>query len=150
MVFFHGGNFIQGAGGAPIYNASYFAFTYPVIVVTVNYRLGALGFLASQTLPGNYGFQDQVFALKWVQDTIGTFGGDPGKVTIFGQSAGGTSIACHLTNDESDPLFQQAIMESNPFTIPLDTMTRAAAMQQKFAYYKLYAKRYDLSTCGTC
>jgi len=135
LVFFHGGNFQVGAGGVPIYNATYMTETWNVIEVTVNYRLGALGFLASQTLPGNYGFQDQVMALEWIQTNIGLFGGDPNRVTISGQSAGGTSVAAHLTNAESDPLFKQAILESNPASLFLKTVSQATIMQQRFAYY---------------
>eukprot|EP00456_Euglypha_rotunda_P044862 TRINITY_DN3546_c0_g1_i12.p1 TRINITY_DN3546_c0_g1~~TRINITY_DN3546_c0_g1_i12.p1 ORF type:complete len:169 (-),score=37.22 TRINITY_DN3546_c0_g1_i12:39-545(-) len=135
MLFVHGGNFIQGAGGTPIYNSTYIAATQNVIVITINYRLGALGFLASTTLAGNYGFKDQIFALEWVRDNIAVFGGNPNLVTIFGQSAGGTSMACHLTSPVSDPLFQQAIVHSDPWALYLKTPKQAEYTQQKFAYY---------------
>jgi len=124
MVFFYGGAFgkIAPQGTIAGYNGTTLA-EKGVVLVTVNYRLGALGFLAhpelSQESPhnssGNYGIQDQVAALQWVQRNIGAFGGDPSRVTIFGQSAGGESVLIHLVSPESRGLYQQAIVESGPF-----------------------------------
>jgi carboxylesterase type B len=84
-----------------------------VIVVAVTYRLGAFGFLWSGTdgFNGAYGIQDQRLALKWVQANIVAFGGNPSRVTIYGQSAGAGSVGVHLQSAESDPLFQQAILQ---------------------------------------
>src|SRR4029079_586634 len=90
-----------------------------VIVVTIQYRLGALGFLAHSALDnvvtkstGNYGIQDQQAALKWLKSNIARFGGDPLNVTIFGQSAGGLSVLVHLVSPLSKGLFQKAVIES--------------------------------------
>jgi para-nitrobenzyl esterase len=124
MVFFYGGAFGQVApfGTTAVYNGTTLA-EKGVIVVTANYRLGALGFLAHPQLDnesvhnssGNYGLLDQVATLKWVQRNIGAFGGNSSQVTIFGQSAGGESILIHLVSPESKGLFQQAIVESGTF-----------------------------------
>ena len=122
MVFFYGGGFKSVAFSMPTYNGTTLA-NKGVIVVTPNYRLGALGFLAHPQLnnesphnaSGNYGILDQQAALKWVQKNIGAFGGDPSRVTIFGQSAGAESTLIHLASPESKGLYQQAIVESGPF-----------------------------------
>jgi para-nitrobenzyl esterase len=122
MVFFYGGGFTSVEGSMPLYNGTTLA-EKGVVVVTTNYRIGALGFLAHPGLDresphnasGNYGFLDQQAALHWVQDNIGAFGGDPSRVTIFGQSAGGESTYIHLVSPESKGLFSQAIVESGPF-----------------------------------
>ena len=125
MVFIHGGSFTSGSGANPLYNGSSLA-ARGVVVVTLNYRIGALGFLAGiEGLTGNYGFLDQQLALKWVRDNIAGFGGDPDKVTIFGESAGAMSVGLHLQSPESRPLFRAAIMESNPFGMPFKSMSEA-------------------------
>jgi para-nitrobenzyl esterase len=119
MVFLYGGAFGKIAGSMPLYNGTALA-EKGVVVVTPNYRVGALGFLAHPDLDkestnnssGNYGLLDQIAALQWVQRNIEAFGGDPSKVTIFGQSAGGESILIHLTSPMSKGLFEQAIVES--------------------------------------
>ncbi|MBF0474495.1 MAG: carboxylesterase family protein [Deltaproteobacteria bacterium] len=119
MVWIHGGAFVAGSGSDEIYDGEALA-KKGVVVVTINYRLGVLGFLAhpllSQESPdkisGNYGILDQVAALKWVQRNIEQFGGDPGKVTIFGESAGGTSVVLLLVNPEAKGLFRSAIAQS--------------------------------------
>lgn len=141
MVFIHGGAFVAGEGSSPIYDGSSFA-SKNVILVTINYRLGALGFLASNRvlnsikslnftqLAGNYGIQDQQLALNWVQNYISAFGGNPNKVTVFGESAGAMSVGLHALSipsssnynpvknngygTTSTPLFSAALMESNP------------------------------------
>jgi para-nitrobenzyl esterase len=122
MVFFFGGGFREVALSMPTYNGTTLA-KRGVIVVTPNYRLGALGFLAHPQLDlesphntsGNYGLMDQQAALSWVQRNIGAFGGDPSRVTIFGQSAGAESVLIHVASPTSKGLFQQAIVESGPF-----------------------------------
>jgi len=122
MVFFYGGGFKEVAFSMPVYNGTTLA-QKGVIVVTPNYRLGALGFLAHPQLDaesphnasGNYGILDQQAALSWVQRNIGAFGGDPSRVTIFGQSAGAESTLIHLASPMSKGLYQQAIVESGPF-----------------------------------
>ena len=122
MVFFYGGGFANVAGSMPFYNGPTLAQN-GVIVVTPNYRLGALGFFAHPQLDnesphnasGNYGIMDQQAALKWVQKNIGAFSGDPSRVTIFGQSAGAESVLVHVASPTSTGLYQQAIVESGPF-----------------------------------
>jgi len=122
MVFFYGGAFGKIAGSMPLYNGTALAGK-GVVVVTPNYRVGALGFLAhpgldresSYNVSGNYGLLDQIAAMQWVQRNIGKFGGDPSRVTIFGQSAGGESILIHLISPQSKGLYQQAIVESGTF-----------------------------------
>ena len=88
--------------------------TKDVVIVTMNYRLGPLGFLSMGTedVPGNAGLRDQVLALEWVQQYIANFGGDPSLVTIFGESAGSLSVAAHIVSPLSNNLFSRAIMES--------------------------------------
>ena len=115
MVWIHGGGFLNGS--SDIYNARWLATRGNIVVVTVNYRLGALGFLAHPALepdPGNYGLADQQAALRWVRDNINGFGGDPAKVTIAGESAGAMSVCDHLVAPESAGLFRAAIMQSGP------------------------------------
>jgi para-nitrobenzyl esterase len=119
MVWFHGGGFTTGSSTQAIYDASRLAVRGDVVVVTVNYRLGALGFLAPRAagldLEGatdNAGMLDQVAALGWVRDNIAAFGGDPAKVTIFGESAGGMSVATLLAMPAARGLFRRAIAQS--------------------------------------
>ncbi|KAJ9461745.1 cAMP-regulated D2 protein [Diplonema papillatum] len=118
LFFIHGGNFFMGYGGGMLYDGSYYANNSRVVVVSINYRLGTLGFLSGGTVFGNYGIEDQQTALKWVWRNIENFGGDPTKITLWGQSAGAMSVAIHLSSEVSDPLFKQAIMMSEPFTLP--------------------------------
>ena len=125
MVFIHGGAFVFGAGSMPYYDSTYLAASGNVVVVTLNYRLGALGFLAvpEQNLTGNFGIQDQRMALRWVAENIAAFGGDPTKVTIFGESAGAMSVGLHLFSIPDDRAwFRAAIMESNPLGVPYPSL----------------------------
>jgi para-nitrobenzyl esterase len=117
MVWIHGGAFVNGSGD--IYDARRLVARGNIIVVTLNYRLGALGFLAHPALGengdvGNYGFADQQAALRWVRDNIANFGGDPHKVTIAGESAGAMSVCDHLVAPGSAGLFRAAIIQSGP------------------------------------
>lgn len=111
MVWFYGGYFREG-------NSSLYSpvllLRENVIVVTLNYRVGVYGFLSTSDLssPGNYGLKDQLIALKWVQANIVKFGGDPGKVTIFGESAGSASVGFHLLSNQAKGLFHGAILQS--------------------------------------
>ena len=119
MVWIYGGYYRFGEGSEPLYDGEKLA-QHGVLVVTFNYRLGPLGWLAHPLLSeedphnssGNYGLLDQIEALQWVQKNIAAFGGDPNKVTIFGESAGGTSVICHMVSPLSKGLFQRAIAES--------------------------------------
>jgi para-nitrobenzyl esterase len=118
MVFIHGGGLTTGAG--QIYDPTQLV-NKGVIVVTLNYRLGVLGFLAQAALDsegheaGNYGFMDQQLALKWVQENIKAFGGNPKQVTVFGESAGGQSVYCNLASPTAKKLFRAAIVESGSY-----------------------------------
>ncbi len=115
MVWLHGGAFQQGGAARPEYNARRLAQEERVVVVTVNYRLGALGFLVSSELGlyGNYGLMDQRAALHFVKRHIESFGGDPNNITLFGESAGAVMIGLHLQM-QNDGLFHKAILQSNP------------------------------------
>lgn len=115
MVWIHGGGFVTGSGSE--YDGHILAETQDVIVVTINYRLGALGFLSHPALgdeAGNFGLLDQQLALQWVKRNIAAFGGDPQRVTIFGESAGGVSVCLQLLAPGSAGLFSRAINESGP------------------------------------
>ncbi|CAH1229112.1 BCHE [Branchiostoma lanceolatum] len=114
MVWIYGGGFDTGSSALDLYDGRYLAATEGVLVVSMNYRLSTLGFAYTGTddAPGNMGLTDQLLALQWLQDNIAAFGGDPGKVTIFGQSAGGMSAGYHLMSPESRDVFDRAIMQS--------------------------------------
>ena len=128
MVFLHGGGFEDGSGSIPLYSGAYLAASQDVIVVTINYRLGAMGFLAGYGgLSGNYGLLDQQLALRWVQDNAAAFGGDPGNVLLFGESAGAMSTGLHMLSiPSSKGLFTSALMESNPVGLPYKSTGVAA------------------------
>ncbi|KPV40903.1 carboxylesterase/lipase family protein [Alicyclobacillus ferrooxydans] len=125
MVWIHGGSFVFGSGRTPWYNGRSFAEQGDVVVVTINYRLGPLGFLylgdlvqqhpefgEEYAVSGNCALLDQISALQWVHDNIAAFGGDPDCVTVFGESAGSMSVGSLLVAPAARGLFQQAIMES--------------------------------------
>ena len=120
MVYIHGGGY---EGGNAILFPSDVLALHGLVVVVIQYRLGPFGFLTTgdSAAPGNFGMLDQVEALKWINKNIVNFGGNPGKVTIFGESAGGTSVSLHLLSPLSKDLFHQAIAESgvdlSPFAI---------------------------------
>merc|ERR1711920_796089 len=111
MVWIHGGSLDSGAGS--LYPGEVLANAGNVIVVTINYRLGFLGYIAHPDLNGtNFGLLDQVKALEWVRENIASFGGDPSNVTIFGESAGGASVLALMVSPLSEGLFQRAIAQS--------------------------------------
>ncbi|MFZ0249513.1 MAG: carboxylesterase/lipase family protein [Acidimicrobiales bacterium] len=118
MVFIHGGGFTSGSGSVFLYRGGELVRNGDAVVVTINYRLGALGFLGHRDLAGpdalvgNWGLHDQVAALRWVRDNIAVFGGDPSAVTIFGESAGGFSVATLLGTPAAKGLFRRAIVQS--------------------------------------
>ncbi len=121
MVWVHGGAFTSGSGAMPLYSGERLAAPGDVVVVTINYRLGILGFLAHPDLTdeetgasGNWGLLDQVAALRWVQHNIQAFGGDPAAVTVFGESAGSMSVADLLALPAAEGLFHRAICQSGP------------------------------------
>ena len=122
MVYIHGGGY--GAGAAIGYPSEVLALQ-GVVVVVIQYRLGPFGFLTigDSAAPGNFGMLDQVEALKWVKDNIEYFGGDSSKVTIFGESAGGSSVGLHLLSPLSKGLFHRAIAESGVDVCPWATQS---------------------------
>ena len=116
QVWIHGGAFGSGAGSLPWYSGERFATNGDVVAVSINYRLGALGFLCLPGVSnGNLGLLDQVAALRFVRDNIAAFGGDPDNVTVVGQSAGASSIAMLMTMPAARGLFRRAILQSTPF-----------------------------------
>ncbi|MBC7598518.1 MAG: carboxylesterase/lipase family protein [Polaromonas sp.] len=132
MVWIHGGALIFGGGGLPLYDGSALA-RRGAVVVTLNYRLGRLGFFTHPALeqerpggPVNFGLFDQIAALQWVQQNIGAFGGDASKVTVFGQSAGAQSVLALMASHLAAGLFHGAIAES-PYAFPGHTRAKAAA-----------------------
>jgi para-nitrobenzyl esterase len=136
MVWIHGGGYGAGAGSDRLYDPSVTVEKTGTVVVTLNYRLGALGFLAYPALSdedvdgrsGNYGIEDQQAALAWVQRNIAAFGGDPNNVTIFGESAGGNSVLINLASPTAAGLFRRAIAESPLYGSSLLTSSEAAAL----------------------
>ncbi|WP_240721350.1 carboxylesterase family protein [Pseudarthrobacter sp. NamE5] len=118
MVWIHGGSYTTGSGDLAIFDPAVLVAENRVIVVSVTYRLGLFGFLATRTgRPGNLGLLDQLAAFRWVQRNIAAFGGDPGRVTAFGQSAGGDAIAHLMATPDAPSLFQRAIIQSAPLGI---------------------------------
>ncbi|KAK4306049.1 hypothetical protein Pmani_022106 [Petrolisthes manimaculis] len=117
MVFIHGGGFL--AGGINKYTP-YVFMDYDVILVLLQYRVGILGFLSTEdsVMSGNYGLKDQTLALRWIQQNIASFGGDPEKVTLFGQSAGGASVHFHYLSPHSQGLFTRGILEAGTLFSP--------------------------------
>ena len=122
-IWFHGGAFAGGAGGNPLYDARFVAPMMDMVVVTVNYRLGPFGFMAlekteeGETTNANWGFLDQQESIRWVREHIDAFGGDPEKIMIFGQSAGGVSTLLHLLH--SSDMISSVVSHSNPLAIPM-------------------------------
>ncbi len=121
LVWIHGGGFTTGSGASIVYDGRRLAGRGDAVVVTLNYRLGALGFLAHPQIQpedepgcGNWGLHDQVAALGWVNEHIADFGGDPGNVTVFGESAGAMSIASLLASAVCGRLFHKAVLQSGP------------------------------------
>lgn len=116
MVWLHGGGFTTGSGSQPIYRGACLAKRGDVVVVTVNYRLGALGYLhlahRAEDAPGNLGLRDQLAALEWVRENIAAFGGNPDGVTLFGESAGAMSVGTLLGTPRARGLFSRAILQS--------------------------------------
>ncbi|MBI2706571.1 MAG: carboxylesterase family protein [Actinobacteria bacterium] len=139
MVWFHGGGFT--GGGPQLTDPTQLAERYGAVVISPAYRLGPLGFAAADELAaedanrstGSYGFADQQRALEWVRDNAAAFGGDPGNVTIFGESAGGWSACLQLVSPPSAGLFQRAISQSGSCMVPLITPQRSRAQSAAMA-----------------
>lgn len=134
MVWIHGGAFSLGAGSLPVYDGTRLCTTTDTVVVTINYRVGAFGFLVldDDTAVANAGILDQIAALHWVRDNIAAFGGDPDNVTIFGESAGAGSVLSLLSAPLAQGLFHRAIVQSGATNLLLDR-DRARLVLEAFA-----------------
>ncbi|GAA1701074.1 carboxylesterase/lipase family protein [Microbacterium sediminicola] len=137
MVWIHGGAYTFGASSQPVYNGASLA-RRGVVVVTINYRIGSLGFLdltglstSTDPFDGNLALRDVLLALAWVQRNIGDFGGDPGQVTVFGESAGAGMVTTLLATPSAEGLFSRAIAESSPVSSVYDA-DRAAGVTRAF------------------
>jgi para-nitrobenzyl esterase len=122
LVFIHGGGFEFGSASASVFDGANLAGAQSVIVVTFNYRLGALGGLylgEASSIRGNYQLSDQLQALRWVQANIAAFGGDPTRVTVSGESAGATSVMTLMICPDAAGLFHAAIADSHAFTFAM-------------------------------
>ena len=134
FVWIHGGGFIQGNSSISMYDCHSLSAHGKIVSVSINYRLGVLGMLYHPELKekgseicGNFAFLDQIAALKWISENINAFGGDPKRITLCGESAGGSSVAIHLQSPLSLPYFQQAISESGaPQTLSPEYAIKAA------------------------
>ena len=138
MVWIHGGAYVFGSGAVPLYSGAPLA-SKGAVIVTINYRLAQLGFFAHPALekespggPANFGLFDQIAALKWVQQNIGAFGGDPGNVTIFGQSAGGKSVLGLYASPLARGLFHKGIASSS-YVVPDAPRAKALEVGAKVA-----------------
>jgi para-nitrobenzyl esterase len=135
MVWLHGGGLFSGSSAD--YDGSRLARDGHVIVVTLNYRLGALGFFSHPAINAephdaiNYGLMDQQFALKWVQRNIASFGGNASLITLFGQSSGATSVLGHLISPKAKDLIQRAIIQSGTHMVP---MTKSDAVAEGISF----------------
>ncbi|MFI2434476.1 carboxylesterase/lipase family protein [Streptomyces sp. NPDC018693] len=127
MVWIYGGAYKLGHSGSPGYDAQHIAREGDLVVVTFNYRVGIEGFARIEGAPANRGLLDQVAALEWVRDTIAEFGGDPDRVTVFGESAGAGSVGSLLAMPSARGLFRRAIAQSLPGTYFSDELARDLA-----------------------
>ena len=131
FVWLFGGKFIFGSGN--YFEGTAFSSLTDTVVVTINYRVGPLGFLylRDEVAKGNMGLKDQQLALRWVKENIASFGGDPNQVTIGGQSAGSTSVSAQILAPSSAPYFQRAITQSSSifirFTVDVEANSRKFA-----------------------
>ncbi len=137
MVWVHGGAYVFGASSQPQYNATSLVTHGDVVVVTINYRLGGFGFvdltglLPEGDFDGNLALKDVLLALRWVRDNISGFGGDPSRVTVFGESAGGGLVTTLLATPSAEGLFHRAIAQSSPAT-SLYGLARARSVAERF------------------
>ncbi|MFG2994979.1 carboxylesterase/lipase family protein [Streptomyces sp. NPDC048340] len=135
MVWIHGGGFISGSGSMPNYSGETFARNGDLVVVTINYRLGPLGYLyfGEDGAGGNFWLTDQLAALNWVRENIAAFGGDPDNITVAGQSGGALSVAALAgARTKGRPLFRRAILQSPPLGLKIPT--RAESLQRTAAF----------------
>ncbi|XP_074527856.1 neuroligin-2b isoform X2 [Halichoeres trimaculatus] len=149
MLFIHGGSYMEGSGN--MFDGSVLAAYGNVIVVTMNYRLGVLGFLSTgdQSAKGNYGLLDQIQALRWLNENIGHFGGDPERITIFGSGAGAACVNLLILSHHSEGLFQRAIAQSG------SAISSWAVNYRPIMYTKILARKVgctlgDMATLVDC
>ena len=157
LVNIYGGAFVEGSSAQPLYeganrplrDGAYLAATQNLVVVSMNYRLGVLGAFAGRAgRTGNYGLKDQQLALQWVRNNIAAFGGNPDLVTLSGESAGAQSVGLHLLSvPTSAPLFEAAIMQSNPFGIPFKTLEQAGSTAELYLLAVGCKFRFDQLGC---
>ncbi|CAH1730140.1 unnamed protein product [Chironomus riparius] len=132
MIFFHGGGLMCGSGIKPFYGPDSL-LEHDVIYIGINYRLGPLGFLSTgdDNCPGNFGLKDQVIALKWIQENIASFGGNPNLVTIFGESAGGGAVTYHMQSKLSKGLFHRGIAQSGTNLAPWGAVAHKGVAEER-------------------
>ncbi|XP_041355817.1 cholinesterase 1-like [Gigantopelta aegis] len=133
MVWIYGGTYSFGSITLDVYNGKYLAIRNNVVVVSMNYRIGVLGFLYlgnERTAPGNMGLLDQSLAMKWVYDNIEQFGGDKNRITLFGESAGAASVHLHLLSEQSRDYFSNAIMQSSDALCYWAVQSRTVSIQR--------------------
>ncbi|XP_044313778.1 uncharacterized protein LOC108048856 [Drosophila rhopaloa] len=148
MVYIHGGGFFGGSAGPGVTGPEYFMDSGEVILVTMAYRLGPFGFLSTQdaAMPGNFGLKDQNLALRWVQRNIRFFGGDPHRVTVFGQSAGGVAAHMHLLSPRSQGLFHRVISMSGTANVPFAIAEEPLEQARLLAEFAQVSDARNLST----
>ncbi|XP_044529356.1 acetylcholinesterase isoform X3 [Gracilinanus agilis] len=133
LVWIYGGGFYSGATSLDVYDGRFLARVEGAVLVSMNYRVGAFGFLAlpgSREAPGNVGLLDQRLAMQWVKDNVAAFGGDPRSVTLFGESAGAASIGMHLLSPPSRGLFHRAVLQSGTPNGPWATVGAGEARRR--------------------
>ncbi|XP_015980247.2 acetylcholinesterase isoform X2 [Rousettus aegyptiacus] len=133
LVWIYGGGFYSGASSLDVYDGRFLAQAEGTVLVSMNYRVGAFGFLAlpgSREAPGNVGLLDQRLALQWVQENVAAFGGDPMSVTLFGESAGAASVGMHLLSPPSRGLFHRAVLQSGAPNGPWATVGMGEARRR--------------------
>ncbi|XP_040580554.1 LOW QUALITY PROTEIN: acetylcholinesterase [Lepeophtheirus salmonis] len=145
LVWIYGGGFYSGTSTLEVYDPRVLVSEENIIFVAMQYRVASLGFLFFDTedVPGNAGLYDQMMALQWVKNNIEEFGGDPDKITIFGESAGGCSVALHLLSPLSRNLFSQAIMQSASALVPWGVITKKESIIRGRRLAEMMSCPYD-------
>uniref|UniRef100_A0A8C7KQP5 Neuroligin-3 n=1 Tax=Oncorhynchus kisutch TaxID=8019 RepID=A0A8C7KQP5_ONCKI len=143
MVYIHGGSYMEGTGN--MIDGSVLASYGNVIVITLNYRVGVLGFLSTgdQAAKGNYGLLDQIQALRWISKNIGYFGGDPGRITVFGSGIGASCVSLLTLSHHSEGLFHRAIIQSG------SALSSWAVNYQPVKYTRMLAERVGCNVLDT-
>lgn len=148
ILFIHPGGFIMGSSNLKAHDGSHLASRGNLVVVTINYRLGALGYLLafSEEADGNMGMYDQIMAIKWVKENAKQFGGDPENIVLMGASAGAYSISSHMVSPLSQNLFKRAIIESGTLVNPMLSDDNAVLFQNSRALARLIGCENETST----